>query len=353
MKLTAREVESRLRNPDPSVRAWLIYGPDRGLVRERADGLAKSLLEDPTDPFAVSQLTEDDIKADPAALADAMAAMSLTGGARLVRLRLSGEAAAGPLIEFVKSLDAGDAGAEAVLIAEAGDLQARGRLRKTIEPSKSMLAAPCYADSAASLGDMADEMFRAEGLQLTPEARAALLPRLEGDRALARGEVEKLILYKGLAGQRPEGEGSVGIEDIEAVSSGQGDAALDAIIGPALAGEQSKADNAYARAIDGGASAVGVLRALQRRIDQIGAWHAAGGNDQVLARIGAPRFGPAQTEFKRQAGLWRGKALDRARSLAFDAERQVKRSGAPADALVGELVLRLSRGAAQMAARRR
>lgn len=88
MKLKPRDADRALSKPDGSYTIYLIYGPDLGMVRERADTLAKALVKDPDDPFAVTRLTDDDVKADPAALADALAALSMTGDPRLVRLRL-------------------------------------------------------------------------------------------------------------------------------------------------------------------------------------------------------------------------------------------------------------------------
>lgn len=344
MKINARDVESRLASPDPAIGAYLIYGPDRGLVHERADALASAILDDPNDPFALTQLTEEDLKQDPAILADSMVAMSLTGGARLVRVRLSGETGSGPIVEFLSSLEAGTSTAEAILIIESGDLTPRGKLRKTFEPAKRAATVACYADSGVSLAQLAVSMLDAEGLTLSESARNAWIPRLEGDRALARSEIEKLILYKGLKDVRA-GSDTVEIEDIEAVAAGQGEATLDTIISQAMIGEIADADDAYNRSLSSGTSPVAVLRALQRRIDQLGAVHAAGGSDTAIARSGAPRFGPPAALFKRQLAVWKGRSLDYARQLAFDAERGVKKSGAPADALVGELVLRLARGA--------
>ncbi|MFA5040570.1 MAG: hypothetical protein WC464_02930 [Bdellovibrionales bacterium] len=40
MKLPTSRIPSFLRSPDPAVRIFLIYGPDAGLVRERANHLA-------------------------------------------------------------------------------------------------------------------------------------------------------------------------------------------------------------------------------------------------------------------------------------------------------------------------
>jgi DNA polymerase-3 subunit delta len=350
VKPSPRDVDARIARPDHSIKAYLIFGPDRGLVHERATALAAALVPDPDDPFAVTQLTEEDLRSDPAGLADAMAAMSLTGGARLVRVRLSGETGSGPILEIVTALEKGQAQAEACLIVESGDLTPRGKLRKLFEPAKTSMAIACYPDSAQSLADIATKMLADEGLTLTAAARSAWLPRLEGDRAFARGEIEKLILFKGLKSQRSETDTSVELSDVEMIAADQGDAVLDAIIGPVLDGELATADSAYVRALGGGASAVGVLRALQRRLDQIGSVLAAGGDENAMMRSGAPRYGPQAAQFKRQLGLWRGRRLDAARQLAFDAERAVKRSASPADTLVGELLLRLARGAAKMRA---
>lgn len=344
MKASPRDINTKLTRPDPTIRAYLVYGPDRGLVRERGDLLTQSVLDDPDDPFALTLLTEDDLKADPAALADAMVAMSLTGGARLVRVRLNGETGNGPILDFLKELDTGAVTSEAIMLVESGDLTPRGKLRKGFEPSSTGLAVPCYADSARDLSDLVDTILKEAGLTLNPTAREEWLPRLEGDRALARNEIEKLVLYMGPAVTRDRHE--ISLEDVAAIASGLGDAALDDIIGPVFLGDLQAADSAYMRATSSGTSEVAILRALQRRLDQIGAIHASGGQEQAGMRLGAPRFGPAAIVFKQHVRIWQGRKLEMARNLVFEAERMVKRSGAPTPVLIGNLVLRLARGAA-------
>ncbi|MBR9825009.1 MAG: DNA polymerase III subunit delta [Alphaproteobacteria bacterium] len=347
MKITPREADRLVENPDKQYRAYLIFGPDRGLAHERANTLVQSLLEDPNDPFALSQFSDEDLKSDPAALADAMAAMSLTGGKRVVRVRLSGETGSAPILDMVEMIEGDAGGIEATLIVESGDLTPRGKLRKTFEPARKAAAIACYADNAQSLEDLTRKLLAEEGLVIEASTWSHWLPRLEGDRALARGEIEKLILYKGLKGQRSPGDDEITLSDIESVAADHGESGLDQIIGPLFDGNVPDLDRSYARALSAGTSPVAILRAVQRRIDQFGLVHAAGGQDQALARSGAPRFGPQAAQFKRQLGFWRGRKLDAARQLAFDAERQIKRSGSPSDAIIGELMLRLARGASR------
>ncbi|MFQ6019118.1 MAG: hypothetical protein ACE5KF_13110 [Kiloniellaceae bacterium] len=53
MKVAPHEAERFAQAPDPAVRAVLVYGPDGGLVRERAAALIRSVVDEPTDPFRV------------------------------------------------------------------------------------------------------------------------------------------------------------------------------------------------------------------------------------------------------------------------------------------------------------
>src|SRR5580698_6092981 len=80
MKLDARDFAGLLRDSS-GLRALLLYGPDSGLVRERAEGLAKSVLGSLDDPFRFAEL----MRPDGSTLEGEAAALSFTGGRRVVR----------------------------------------------------------------------------------------------------------------------------------------------------------------------------------------------------------------------------------------------------------------------------
>lgn len=337
MKPSGGSIDRLLKSPPPEMRVFVIFGPDSGLVRERAQTLSQAIAGDPDDPFNVTRLSDEDIKSDTAALADAMAAMSMMGGERLVRVRLSADSA--PVARWISEFEAGSMPAEGRLVVEAGNLTKASKLRKAAEDGKRSAAIACYEDNARDLIALAEESFQAAGLSLAGEARHALAGILEGNRELARSEIEKLMLYKGFDG------GEVTLEDLAAISTESGDAALDKIVDAALCGEPGEADQQYRRALDSGASPVAVVRALQRRIDQIERYHQLGGDQAALARAGAPRFGPPAQRFQAAARAWNRTRIARARDIAFETERAIKRSGSPAEALAGETLLRLARAA--------
>jgi DNA polymerase III subunit delta len=87
MKIAGARIESFLRRPDPALSTVLLYGPDEGLVRERVQRMIRAVLPDPDDPFGLTELSVDAVRADPALLVDEARALCLTGGRRVVRLR--------------------------------------------------------------------------------------------------------------------------------------------------------------------------------------------------------------------------------------------------------------------------
>ena len=88
--------------------AALIFGPDQGLVRERAETLIKSVVPNLKDPFLIADLDDGTLASDPARLFDEAAAISMLGGRRVVRVRGAGNSLA-KLFERFLDDPAGDA----------------------------------------------------------------------------------------------------------------------------------------------------------------------------------------------------------------------------------------------------
>src|SRR5215472_7514600 len=117
MKLPASRVAAYLQQPDPAIRAVLLYGPDTGLVHERADMLARGVCPDLRDPFQVADLNAAALAADPARLGDEAAQMSLIGGRRVIRVRDAADRLAGLFAGFLDT-----APGDGFIVVEAGDL---------------------------------------------------------------------------------------------------------------------------------------------------------------------------------------------------------------------------------------
>ena len=139
------DIERFLGRPDPAVRAALIYGRDMGIVRDRGQQLAARLVPNPDDPFDVALLTEQDLADDGGRLEGELAAQSLMGGRRLVRLRLSNEKPAQDKLaaEALERHAAGELNPDAFFLIEAGNLGRDSALRKASEKIDGSATIPC------------------------------------------------------------------------------------------------------------------------------------------------------------------------------------------------------------------
>src|SRR5450631_2002138 len=85
--LRGKDIDAFLARPDPGRPIVLLYGPDAGLVRERANALLASAVDDPNDPFSLVKLDGDELAAEPSRLVDEALTVPLFGGRRAIRVR--------------------------------------------------------------------------------------------------------------------------------------------------------------------------------------------------------------------------------------------------------------------------
>jgi len=342
--LTRRpDVERFLKSPDGGVRAVLLYGRDAGIVRERAEALARKIVADPDDPFDVSALSGSDAE-DEGALESALTAQSMTGGRRLVRLRLIGErigaerAAAAALAAHA----AGELNPEAFFLIEAGALGRDSPLRKAAEAKgldRVVAVIPAYEDEPGDIARLVREGLAADRVSLTTDALEKLVERLPKDRGVARQEIERLALFLG-PGTGAQGDAAVLAEfvGVEAEAS-LFEAANDAF-GARLAAAQGHLRRARAEGEGGPAvvRAAGMHLAKLRRALTL----MAGGSDAQSAAKSVGVFWKGEREFLRQARAWTLPHLDQLQPLLLAADKACKTSGAPDDLIAERLVLTIA-----------
>src|SRR6185312_2734838 len=213
MKLPPARVDAFLRRPDPEIRAVLLYGPDAGLVRERADLVARTVCPDPHDPFRVAELTGAAVLADPARLVDEAAQISLMGGDRVIRVRDAGDALSAILVRFLADRPSGS-----LTVLEAGDLPGRSSLRRAFDDAPIAAAIGCYPDSARDLAAVIRESLAAHRIGASRDAVDFLVEHLGNDRLVTRSELEKLSLYAGDGGRIELDDARAAIADAAALA---------------------------------------------------------------------------------------------------------------------------------------
>jgi DNA polymerase-3 subunit delta len=328
-----QQVNAVLSRPDAGITAFLIFGADAGLVSERAVRLAQSLAARENPPGEVVRIDEPELEQDSERLSTELLTVAMFGGRKVVRTSM-GRRVTGALL---RDLLAGPPLA-GVLIVEAGNLRPDDTARQTFEKSATAAAIPCFPDDAQSLDVMIDEVLKAHRLAITPEARELLIARLGADRALSRGEVEKLALYA-------KGQPTIGADAVEAIVGDASELAMERVVDAAAAGDAARAVQGCQRMIASGDGAQSVIAAVQwhfARLHRVRAALDAGRSlDDALRQLRPPIFSKRRAAIEAQCRRWTGpklaQALARIRASALAARTGSALEEAHAERLLMEL----------------
>ncbi|MEO1207480.1 MAG: DNA polymerase III subunit delta [Pseudomonadota bacterium] len=250
--IKTHQAERFLSKPDSAVSVVLVYGTDVGLVGERARSAAEAWakLDDP--PGEVLRLGDTDLDEDRDRLAVELRTMPMFGGRKVIRTAQSPRINANVLKPLIE-----DGALAATLIIEAGNLKPTDALRKACETAKHAAAIACFPDEDRDLASMIRQDVAKAGLKMSLDAEDMLVSRLGADRALSRGEVEKLTLY---CLGRPE----ITVDDVEQIVGDASEMAINRIVRATAGGDGQAATSELARATSAGESPQGIILALQR-----------------------------------------------------------------------------------------
>jgi DNA polymerase-3 subunit delta len=267
-----------IKSLEPECRAALVYGPDAGLVAERAAALADAFAGKRKDAVEIVRLDERDLADDAARLEVELRTVPMFAERKVVRVA-AGAKFDVPMLKAL--LEAPLAGA---LVIEAGALRPDSALRKLFESHKTAAALPSYSDERSASELIEEELDKAD-LKIDSETRSYLMTRLGADQALSRAEVAKLALFA-------SGHGRVTAEDIDAIVGDSAEIAVETFVYEVSGGETKEALRQLARLAAAGTEPSVALSALGRHFTQlhrIAAAQAAGGGVEQALRTLRPR----------------------------------------------------------------
>lgn len=311
----ASAVAGFLKSPDPKLRAVLIYGPDAGLVTERAAFVADSFARKASGAAEIVRLDDRDFADDPARLAVELQTLPMFADSKVVRVTAGARLDVLSLKPLLASLG------DSALVIEAGNLRPDSALRKLFEASKIAAALPCYSDDR-TLAQVIDSELAEAGLSIDSDTRNYLMTRLGADQALSRSEVAKLALYA-------QGEANVTYDDIEAVVGDAGEIALENFVYAASSADAGQALRELQRLTASGTDQAAALAALGRHFTQlhrVAAAQTGGSNMEQAVKSLRPR-----PHFKREAQFlahcrkWGAGRLAQALPLIQEVVRRTRR----------------------------
>lgn len=334
MEVKTGQADRFVTAPPKSLTAALVFGPDAGLVQERAEKLMKTVVADLSDAFNVADLSEAVLLADKARLFDEAAAISMMGGRRVVRVRGAGNGLAELFEDFLE-----DHAGDALVVVEAGDLAKSAALRKLFEADKTAAAIACYPDSARDLPDVIRDALRAEGFTIAPDALEDAAARLGSDRGVTRRELEKLMLYA-------QGRKQITLKDVRAVMGDEVEARAEAVADAAGGGDMAALDRELERLWVSDTNPVVVIRGAMGHFQKLLTVREAVARGEpvetALKRLRPPPHFSRLPAFKAQAQRWNSERLSDALDMLLEAEALTRTTAVPAEAVTGRTLMNIA-----------
>jgi DNA polymerase-3 subunit delta len=328
------DVDRFIAKPDSRQPVVLVFGPDAGLVRERADALVRASVDDPNDPFMLARIDGDDLSANPSRLVEEAHTVPLFGGRRAVLVK-AGSRNIAPAVEMVIAAPS----SECRIIIEAGNLGKSAPLRSLCEKAKSAAALPCYADNARALGQLIDDEVRLADLTIEGEARVALIALLGGDRLSSRSEIRKLTLYA-------RGKKNISLADVAAAVADASEIALDDVVDAAFAGRTREFDQEFSKARASGSSPSAIISAAIRHVAILHKMTVAieGGDsvESAVKRAVPPVHFTREPKVTEALRAWASSRLLRAMDHLAEASLDMRRNASLAEAIAQRTLLSLA-----------
>jgi DNA polymerase-3 subunit delta len=334
--LKPTDADAFVDKPDPARPIVLVFGPDAGLVHERAEKIVRASVDDVADPFALARLEGDDLS-DPTRLVDEANTIPLFGGKRAVWVKVGGRNIA-PAVEALVASPPVDCR----VVIEAGDLKRNAPLRAICEKAKVAVAIPCYADGERDIARLIDEEMRAAGLSIAPDARAALVPLLGGDRQASRNEIRKLAVYV-------YGNAQVTLDDVTAVVSEASALAVDGVVDAMFGGQLREAETQFSKARAGGTTPGTMISAALRQLSALHKMRLAVEDGKSVTPVVEGAMPPIH--FRRKPMVetalktWTAARLERVMAQLAEAALEIRRQPNLAEAIAQRAVLSIASSA--------
>ena len=327
------------RLPDKTA-AVLIYGPNQGLVSERAERLIRSIVQDVRDPFCVSELEGVSLVEDRARLGAEGSTLSLSGGRRVVRVRSAGNSIAEAFETWF------DNPGDALIVVEAGDLARSSSLRRVFEQSDNAAAVACYPDTAESIAELLEQALHEQDIRVSADAVMEAVPLLGGDRGTIRRQIEKLVLYAWE-------DRVVNESDVRAVIGDESEARIEEVCDAAGEGDPRSLGMALERLWGAGVSPIAIFRVALghfQRLAVVSTNVIAGDSvDAAIRRLKPSVHFSRMASFRNQLRMWNMDRLGEALDRLLEAEALCKSTGVPSEAACGQALLSIA-GLARLSA---
>ena len=252
------KIENYFKKNDPSVKAFLLYGTNDGLISEYTKKLILTITPNTNDPFSVVHLNWDETKNDIGRLSSEYNSRSLMGDRRVIVLRDADNELTKPLNEILSSSSSDTL----LIICGTPNLKKNSSLVNLATDSSLIGVVACYEDRDENISSSVKSFIIEQGITCSNEAFSLLCSRLSNDRKSNLNELEKLITYVG-------SKKHIDTDDVKAVVFDQAASGIDDLSFYVFSGIKNKALKHLKNLLNEEIEEVTIIRGLSRHANKL------------------------------------------------------------------------------------
>ena len=185
MKIKAYELKSLVEKKKYS--AYLVYGQNKGLVREKSQTIIDTYKDDQTE---IIKFENDELISEPEKLSSEFNTFSLIAEKKIIHVLNTKDNLTETITNTINNQDSTN-----LIIFETGELTPRSKLRKFFEKEKHLGILACYFDTEQDVRDLIETTFKKEDMTISKDISLLIAKHLGNERHIIKGELEKIILY--------------------------------------------------------------------------------------------------------------------------------------------------------------
>ena len=185
MKIKAYELKGLVEKKKYA--AYLVYGQNKGLIREKSQTIIDTYKDDQTE---IIKFENDELISEPGKLSNEFNTFSLTAKKKIIHVLNTKDNLTETITNTINDQDSTN-----LIIFEAGELTPRSKLRKFFENQKKLGILACYFDTERDVQDLIETTFKKEGMSISRDISLLIAKHLGNERHIIKSELEKIILY--------------------------------------------------------------------------------------------------------------------------------------------------------------
>ena len=186
MKIKAYEIKDLVEREKYA--GYLVYGQNKGLVREKSQTIINSYKNDETE---IIKFENDELISEPGKLSNEFNTFSLTAKKKILHILNTKD----NLTEIITNTVIDNQASTSLIVFETGELPPRSKLRKFFEKEKHLGILACYFDTEQDVKGLIETTFKKEDTLINTDISLLIAKHLGNERHIIKSELEKIILY--------------------------------------------------------------------------------------------------------------------------------------------------------------